>query len=93
MQRYNPFRRYSVPYQILTLESCDTTESHNKDEEDHLLSSPIQKRRFRFSHHTFGYSLAVLASLLLGLLAGQFFRVEYSYDGYMGEGSVLYFTN
>jgi hypothetical protein len=83
MQSYNPFRQYSAPYQLLTRESCET--DSNKDEEDRLLSNKSQTRRFRFPHHTCGYSLATIASLLLGLIAGQFFRMEYSYDGYLGK--------
>jgi hypothetical protein len=84
MQSYNPFRRYSVPYHVLTRESCEI--DSNKDEEDHhLLSNTSQTRGFRSPHHTCGYSLAVIASLLVGLIVGQFFRMEYSYDGYLGE--------
>jgi hypothetical protein len=84
MQSYNPFRRCSVPYQVLTRESCETD---SNEDEDHLLSNTNQTRRFWFPHYTCGYFLAVLISLLFGVVTGQFFRMEYSYDGYLGEDS------
>jgi hypothetical protein len=84
---YNPVRRLSIPYHIITQglfrrSSCDTAISHDKDEEAHLLSNGSRERKSRF-RHLCGYVTLSLFSLLLGLVAGHFIRVEDKFHGYM----------
>jgi hypothetical protein len=77
---YNPVRWLSIPYQTITHGlfrrfSCDTAVSHDKDEEDHLLSNSSRERK-SCVHNICGYVALALVSLLLGLVAGHFIRVE-----------------
>jgi hypothetical protein len=84
---YNPVRRLSIPYHIKTQglfrrSSCDTATSHDEDGEDHLLSNGSRERKSGF-RKLCGYVFLALLSLLVGLIAGHFIRVEDKLNGYM----------
>jgi hypothetical protein len=91
---YKPVRRLSIPYQTITHGlfrrfSCDTAVSHDKDEEDHLLSNSSRECK-SCVHNICGYVALALVSLLLGLVAGHFIRVEDNLNGYMSMLDALF---
>jgi hypothetical protein len=84
---YNSSRRLSIPYQLITQGifrrySCDTTISHDKDEEDHLLPSGFSKRKSRCRSFC-SYALLALVSLISGMVAGHFVRLDDKLNGYL----------
>jgi hypothetical protein len=76
-QTSNPFRQSGVPYRHLSTAAPehDASSDQNKHDEDQLLAnySPLQTCHIR---HSCFYHLISLVALLVGLIDGQFFRVE-----------------
>jgi hypothetical protein len=90
---YNPVRRSSIPYQIITQGlfrrfSYDTEASYDEDEVDHLISNSYRERRSLF-RNLCGCVLLALASLLLGLVAGHFIQVENKLNGHLSMSAPL----
>jgi hypothetical protein len=90
---YNPSRRLSIPYQLITQGifrrySCDTAISHDKDEKDHLLPSGSSKRKSRLRNFC-SYALLALVSLISGMVAGHFIHLDDNLNGYLSTLNLL----
>jgi len=85
----NPFARTTIPYRRVSNEytesdghQTDTRSSTLPREIDHLMTEQARQRSKR--KHAFCYALFCLASLVMGIILGQFFRLEFEADGYPG---------
>ncbi|KAF1849035.1 uncharacterized protein K460DRAFT_428459 [Cucurbitaria berberidis CBS 394.84] len=56
-----------------------------ENEKDYLIGRNLHRpRRSSKLRHTFCYLFAIVVSMLVGLVLGEMFRVEYEIDGYIG---------
>ena len=84
----NPFNRTTISYHRMSKDeseddSAESSTAHKEEEDPFLEQQHFRPRRSRF-RHTCGYLFVAILSLVLGLISGQFMRVEYEVDGYMG---------
>jgi len=82
-----PIGRKSTSYHRTSKEESED-DTIQKEEEEHeedpfLEQAHFRPRRSKY-RHTCIYPIVILLSLLLGVLGGQFMRVEYEIDGYPG---------
>jgi hypothetical protein len=88
MWLYNPPIK-TIPYHgISKVEYANiSSTAHCDEEEEVLLQEDFRARQFR-SQNIYCYLVIALTGLLLGVLVGQFFRIDYEVDGYIGTSPI-----
>ena len=90
----------TIPYHRLSREFSENDSDHGEaststsatlapvtdySEKEYLINRDLHRsRRSSRVRHTLCYVLVVLLSMLVGLVLGELFRVEYEIDGYVG---------